>query len=957
MKKTALLIASLLLCFGFIQAQDVYFSGNHNGTGKIWKNNTLVYSISDTVPVHLSTMRMAPDSSVYTAGYSHDTTFDFVQGRLWLNDSLVFNAGSNTAINSLILNENGWTAAGVGENEWENVTGLVWQNGAMLYAYSDSIHSNQINALTIDTLTGDVYSGGISAELESKATVWKNDTILWREDSVSAIYAIAFDGTNLFAAGNVFIEGQPIATLWQNDSIVFQISDVDIESGFDVITLYNNSIYLAGYVDDSMYVWQDGEVLFAHPRTGFSEIKDLVVNEAGVYYVGQSDNMGIVWKDGEILYQQEDCEEITSLVVLPIVPTPVYTLTVEADTTGWGTVSGGGEYHLGDTATIEAFPNMGCEFLFWNDGVTDNPRDIVVTQDSTFTAYFCQIGYLIVTEVSPAGSGTVTSGGIYHYGDTLMLEAMPNVGYEFLYWNDDVTDNPREIVVTQDSTFTAYFGPLEYLIETEVTPAGSGTVTGGGIYHYGDTLTLEALPHLGYEFIDWADGNTTNPRTVIVTENHTYTAQFGIQQCSITAEVTPAGAGTVDGQGIYSYGSTIHLLANNNIGFAFAQWSDGVVENPRTILVQGDAHYIAEFDALEYEISTSWEPEEGGTVSGGGIYHYGDTASLVATANPNFSFICWSDGIATNPRNVIVTKSASYKALFYHNGTPQYTVNVLCNDPLLGIVTGGGVYPEGSTIEISARPNDDAIFLNWDDGNTDNPRQVTVVQDTIFTALFERVEKFTIEVLSENLLMGSVYGGGSYIANQVVNIGAIPRNGFIFAGWQDGDMSNPRSITVTENATYTAYFADIPIQSYTITVYFDENQGFVLGGGTYEEGSTATLAAIPADDYVFVKWSDDNTDNPRNIVVNQDLVLAAFFNTTGVEEYYGAPIHLYPNPASDYIHLEGLEQETEISIFNAQGLMVKTLTINGDADLFIGDLASGLYLMRLDKRQVKFMKR
>ena len=187
MKKTALLIASLLLCFGFVQAQDVYFSGNHNGTGKIWKNNTLVYSISDTVPVHLSTMLMAPDSSVYTAGYSHDTTFDFVQGRLWLNDSLVFNAGSNTAINSLILNENGWTAAGVGENEWENVTGLVWQNGAMLYAYSDSIHSNQINALAIDTLSGDVYSGGISAELESKATVWKNDTILWREDSVSAI--------------------------------------------------------------------------------------------------------------------------------------------------------------------------------------------------------------------------------------------------------------------------------------------------------------------------------------------------------------------------------------------------------------------------------------------------------------------------------------------------------------------------------------------------------------------------------------------------------------------------------------------------------------------------------------------------------------------------------------------------------------------------------------------------
>jgi hypothetical protein len=889
MKKAIAILTIFFFALNFAQAQDVYFAGNGSGTGKIWKNNTLIHSISDTVLVNLSAMHIVSDSSILTAGYSHDTTYDHVQGRIWLNDSLVFDAGESTAINRLIINGNNWTAAGIGENEWENVVGLVWQNGEVLYAYSDSIHNNQINALAIDTLTGDLYSGGICAELESRAAIWKNDTLLWIEDSVSAIYGITFDGIYLYAAGNIYVEGLPIATLWQNDSIIFQLSDVAIESGFEAITLFDNSVYLAGYVDDSIYVWRDGEVLYAHPRTDYTEIKDLVVNEFGVYYAGQTDSVGTVWKDGEILYQPEDCDFVNALCVLPTPPPPTFTLTVEADSTGWGTVSGGGVYYLGDTATIVASPNIGCEFLYWNDSITDNPRDVVVLQDSTFIAYF---------------------------------------------------------------------GQLEYRIETVVTPAGTGSVTGGGTYHYGDTIELVATANIGFEFTDWTDGNTDNPRTIVVTGNATYIAHFDIQKCNITTEVTPEGAGTVDGQGVYNYGSTIRLIAHSNPGYTFAQWGDGAIENPLTILVEGDAHYIAEFDAIEYEITTLWNPEEGGTVSGGGIYHYGDTAVLTATPNPDFIFLCWSDGNASNPRSFIVNRNAEFTALFYANGPQTFNVTVMANDTLLGTVEGSGTYPEGALVPISATPYDNAYFKQWNDGVINNPRFIEITQDTTFTAWFVEKEVFyTITVLSDNPLMGSTYGSGEYKANSIINIGATPSLGFQFDAWQDGNTDNPRSIEVVADTTYTALFSIKPIQTYTITVYFDESQGFVMGAGTYEEGSTATLAAIPADDYEFIKWSDNNTENPRKIVVNQDIVLAAFFNTNDVNENGIAFSHPYPNPADDFIRIDGLEEGCEVSIFNTHGVLVKTLTISGDANIPIDDLATGLYLLRLGRQSFKFMKR
>ena len=54
-----------------------------------------------------------------------------------------------------------------------------------------------------------------------------------------------------------------------------------------------------------------------------------------------------------------------------------------------------------------------------------------------------------------------------------------------------------------------------------------GTVTGGGTYNEGTSVTLTATPATGYHFVKWQqDGNTQNPRTVTVTGNATYTAVF-----------------------------------------------------------------------------------------------------------------------------------------------------------------------------------------------------------------------------------------------------------------------------------------------------------------------------------------------------------------------------------------------------------------------------------------------
>ena len=68
------------------------------------------------------------------------------------------------------------------------------------------------------------------------------------------------------------------------------------------------------------------------------------------------------------------------------------------------------------------------------------------------------------------------------------------------------------------------------------------------------------------------------------------------------------------------------------------------------------------------------------------------------------------------------------------------TVTVAGNPPYMGLVSGGGVYEDSSTVTLSATPFDGFAFDGWNDGDNDNPRQVLVVSDTAFTALFREVE-------------------------------------------------------------------------------------------------------------------------------------------------------------------------------------------------------------------------
>ena len=108
-------------------------------------------------------------------------------------------------------------------------------------------------------------------------------------------------------------------------------------------------------------------------------------------------------------------------------------------------------------------------------------------------------------------------------------------------------------------------------------------------------------------------------------------------------------------------------------------------------------------------------------------------------------------------------------------------------------------------VNITAVPHAHRHFVRWTDGNTDNPRLVTVTKDTTFIAEFADDPILTLVSSDDN--RGYVYGAGQFKPNTSVEISAYPNWGYHFTQWSDGNTDNPREIVLTCDTTFTAEFA------------------------------------------------------------------------------------------------------------------------------------------------------
>ena len=257
---------------------------------------------------------------------------------------------------------------------------------------------------------------------------------------------------------------------------------------------------------------------------------------------------------------------------------------------------------------------------------------------------------------------------------------------------------------------------------------------------------------------------------------------------------------------------------------------------------------------------------------------------------------------------------------------PQvYTVTVSSANSAMGTVSGGGQYEEGTSVTITAIPKSGYIFAYWSDGTEQNPYTITVNSDINITAYFgtDDSNKYNVSVLPANSTMGRAFfhevfsteelNNGQYVLGTNLIAEAIPNSGYKFKAWNDGNNANPYGITVTRDISLLAIFEPVSSSTtYTVSVSSaNSSMGTVSGGGTYEEGQTATVTATPKSGYKFTRWSNGSTANPYSFTVTSDVSLTAYFEQSTT-----------PQSESKFWNISD-------AAFNSLGTITSQTTING----------------------------
>lgn len=439
------------------------------------------------------------------------------------------------------------------------------------------------------------------------------------------------------------------------------------------------------------------------------------------------------------------------------------------------------------------------------------------------------LSYEITTASNPVAGGNTSGGGTYNYGSQASVTAIPATGYEFTAWSENgsqvSSDNPYIFSVNSARLLTAGFALQQFNVVTNSSPADGGNTTGGGTFTYGSQATVGAVPVAGYDFLNWKEnGNivSTSPEySFNVENNRNLTAHFVLQQFSVSLYASPLAGGTVSGGGSYNYGTTALVNAEATAGWNFENWTENgnVVSNSAqySFVVSQSRNLTANFtqQILQYDITATPSPAEGGSTTGSGIYNSGETVNLEATPNSGWHFVNWTE----NGNVVSTNASYSFIATSNHNLTAAFAEDILQFNIIVsaapaegGQADGGGTFQAGTNITVVATANPDWVFKQW----IENGQVVSEEEEYTFTVSSDRnliaefIQIFQVSLGLSPVNGGTISGDGFYPEGTLVTVVAEAAPDFAFTQWTENGNSvstNPvYSFEISGNRALTAEF-------------------------------------------------------------------------------------------------------------------------------------------------------
>ena len=377
-----------------------------------------------------------------------------------------------------------------------------------------------------------------------------------------------------------------------------------------------------------------------------------------------------------------------------------------------------------------------------------------------------------------------------------------------------------------DADFTCMRETMTSLVDVDL----SGITNTSGVNFDGKENLVRIILPTNLTSIEWcAFENCSSLTSIIIPNSVTSIGGDAFYRCSSLISVNiPNSVTSIGYEAFYDCTSLSSVTIPNSVTsigrYAFCYCSSLTsITIPNSVTSIGDFTFCGCFSLTAITIPNS--------VTSIGEFAFTACRSLTSITIPNSvtsigrsafndgcpltSIICLgttppdaSDLRANTSTCKLIVPHSAYNAYLRHaywgqflNIYTGYLVTLQANNDQWGEVTGDGLYTNDTTITITATPYDGYSFLRWSDGNTDNPRTLTVTEDITLTAEFVEYRDMTI-------IFTNSEDNDSEILSQVltITIPAAPEiEGFTFLYWQP--VAEPLTDVFTIQAIYEA---DVP---------------------------------------------------------------------------------------------------------------------------------------------------
>jgi len=288
---------------------------------------------------------------------------------------------------------------------------------------------------------------------------------------------------------------------------------------------------------------------------------------------------------------------------------------------------------------------------------------------------------------------------------------------------------------------------------------------------------------------------------------------------TLSTNISPEEAGSVEPEsGEFDDGEEVELIASAEGEWLFDRWEEDASgsSDTTTVIMDGDRDVTAIFEKREYPLTLNIEGE--GTVDEEEVqaksseYESGTVVELTATPSDNWEFVEWKGELGgdTNPQSITVDGEKEVTAVFEKE---RFSIDWNATGGLIILDPDQDSYEYGSTVEVTAEPEDGRHFVEWegDFSGEENPKEITIEEDLEIAATFERKEhEITTNIEGEGDIVLDP-DRNTYFHDAEVEVTAEPAENWEFVEWE-GDLSGSdpdQQIVVDDDVAIEAHFEPV----------------------------------------------------------------------------------------------------------------------------------------------------